>query len=42
LSADEAVVLLQLHVAGVVALGLRGHGGILTCGRGGGDRVKGF
>ena len=30
LATDEAVVLLQLHVAGVVALGLRGHGGILT------------
>jgi hypothetical protein len=29
-AADEAVVLLHLHVAGVVALGLRcGHGGIL-------------
>ena len=44
LSADEAVVLLHFHVTGVVALGLGGHGGILTCGRGGGDgdRVKGF
>jgi hypothetical protein len=29
LSADEAVVFLHLYVAGVVALGARGHGGIL-------------
>ena len=31
LAADEAVVLLQFDVAGVVALGLAGHGEILTC-----------
>jgi hypothetical protein len=30
LAADEAVVLLHFHVAGVVALGLEGHGEILT------------
>jgi len=30
-AADEAVVLLQLHEAGVVAVGLGWHGGILTC-----------
>ncbi len=29
-AADEAVVFLHLHVAGFVALGLGGHGGILT------------
>ena len=31
-AADEAVVLLHLDVAGVVALGLGWHGVILTCG----------
>jgi hypothetical protein len=31
-AADEAVVLLHFDVAGVVALGLRWHGMILTCG----------
>jgi hypothetical protein len=31
LAADEAVVLLHFQVAGVVALGLPWHGGILTC-----------
>ncbi|MDQ1390632.1 MAG: hypothetical protein QOF56_4086 [Acidobacteriaceae bacterium] len=31
LAADEAVVLLQFQVSGVVALGARRHGGILTC-----------
>ena len=31
LATDEAVVLLHFHVAGVVALGFCGHGGILTC-----------
>jgi hypothetical protein len=31
LATNEAVVLLHFHVTGVVALGLRGHGGILTC-----------
>jgi hypothetical protein len=31
LATDEAVVLLHFHVAGVVALGLGGHAGILTC-----------
>ena len=36
-AADEAVVLLHFHVAGIVALGLRfGHGGILQ-----GCRVRG-
>jgi hypothetical protein len=30
LAADEAVVLLHLVVAGFVALGFAGHGGILT------------
>jgi len=30
LAADEAVVLLHLHEAGFVALGLGWHGGILT------------
>jgi len=29
-AADEAVVFLELHVVGFVALGLAGHGGILS------------